>query len=90
MARPKKEQLLPQSPEVTLPIITTDDVPVSFTHEAIGTFKHPDTGVWMVAVIKFNPVTGDVSELNSIEAGPSRDYAVERFKLEAVQRDIVG
>lgn len=63
----------------------------NFTHEALGTFKDPDTGEWYVSLIKYDPATGQSGEFSKIAAGgTSKDFAVETFKLEAFKREIVG
>jgi len=79
MGRPRKEQ-----------VEGVTETPVVLTHEAMGTFKNPDTGKWMVAVVKYNPLTGDAEVSETLPAGETRDFAIELFKLEAVKREIVG
>ena len=62
----------------------------TLTHTALGVFKDEKIGVWYVAEIKYNPTTNQVGEINKVEAGPMRDFAIEKFKLEAVEHNLVG
>jgi len=66
-----------------------EKVKPNFTHEALGTFKDPETGEWQVAVIKYDPTTGVSGDFTKVPAGgKSRDFANERFKIEASDRDV--
>lgn len=62
----------------------------TLTHVALGTYKNELTGEWMVAKIKFNPETGQAELAEHIPAGPGRDFAIEKFKIVAVQEGVVG
>ena len=63
---------------------------VVLTHVALGTFKDESTGEWLVAKLKFNPETGSAEVVERIPAGPGRDFAIEKFKIVAVQEKVVG
>jgi len=63
---------------------------VELTHVALGTFKDELTGEWLVAKLKFDPVTGQAEVAERIPAGPGRDFGIEKFKLVAVAEGIVG
>lgn len=57
---------------------------VEYTHTAIGMFKNTTDGVYYVAEIQYNPVTGEVSpKMAIIEGGPGKDFGIERFKIHA-------
>lgn len=60
------------------------------THTALGTFRNDLTGEWLVAKIKFNPETGHAEVVERVPAGPGRDFAIEKFKIVAVQEGVVG
>jgi hypothetical protein len=44
----------------------------------------------LVAKIKFDPETGAAEVTERIPAGPGRDFAIEKFKIVAVQEGVVG
>ena len=52
--------------------------------------KDETTGEWMVAKLFFDPETGEAELAEKIPAGPGRDFAIEKFKIVAVQERIVG
>lgn len=56
----------------------------------LGIYKDYNTGEWMVAKAKYNPITGAIGELERISAGPGRDFGIEKFKLVAVEEGLVG
>jgi hypothetical protein len=62
----------------------------TLTHVALGTFKDDSSGEWLVAKIKFDPETGAAEVTERIPAGPGRDFAIEKFKIVAVQEGVVG
>ena len=60
------------------------------SHTALGTYRDDTTGEWMVAKLKFDPHTGQAEVVEHIPAGPGRDFAIEKFKIVAVQEGVVG
>lgn len=62
---------------------------VEFTRSAVGTYQDTTTGIWFVAIIRFDPVTGTAKVVQRTEAGSSEDFAHEQFKLEAVSLGLV-
>lgn len=60
------------------------------THVALGTFRNELTGEWLVAKVRFNPETGHAEVVERIPAGPGRDFAIEKFKIVAVNEGVVG
>lgn len=67
-----------------------EKVTPNFTHEALGIFKNEKTGAWCVAVIKYDPVTKVAGAIEEVEAGESRDFGIEKFKILASEKDLVG
>lgn len=61
------------------------------TDWAIGTFKDATTGEWKVARFKFDPVSGQTGEFSTEVAGDGsfKDFAREKFRIAAVELDIV-
>lgn len=59
------------------------------TETALGVYKDYNTGEWMVAKLKYNPLTHEVVWDSAIAAGPGRDFGIEKFKLTAVDEGIV-
>lgn len=53
------------------------------THTAVGTFKDKDH-VWGVAVIKFDPSSGQAKVDKVVKAGIDKPEAEERFRILAV------
>lgn len=60
------------------------------THVALGTYKNEATGEWLVAKLMFDPETGTAELVERVPAGPGRDFAIEKFKIVAVQEKVVG
>lgn len=92
MAKPlftlgKKEEKKQEEVEVIQPEAKPEPV---YTHEALGTFKDEKTGEWMVSVIKYNPVTKESAYSESIHSGGGKDFAIEKFKIAAIHRGVVG
>lgn len=63
---------------------------VNLSHVALGTYKSESTGEWMVAKLRFDPTTGAAEVVEHLYAGPGRDFAIEKFKIVAVQEGVVG
>lgn len=63
----------------------------SLTQTALGVFKNHKIGEWHVAVVKFDPVTGQAQVTERLAGmDNSRDGAIERFKIEAANREVIG
>jgi hypothetical protein len=62
----------------------------TLTHLALGTYQDPVTREWMVVEIQYNPLTNKVGEIVKINGGPTKEFAVEKFKLTAVREGVVG
>lgn len=76
-----KELLFPVvQPEIVQPTVTGNNI-------ALGIFRQ---GIaWFVAVIKYDPIT-KVAVVDSLqEAGPGKDFAIEKFKIIAFQNEII-
>lgn len=58
------------------------------THTAIGIFRNDANPEWMVAIVQFNPDTGEAKVTERVNSGGSKDFAVEKFKLEVVNRGL--
>lgn len=58
------------------------------THTAVGIFKNDANPEWMVAVVKYNPDTGEAKVTERINSGGGKDFAVEKFKLEVINREL--
>lgn len=58
------------------------------THQAFGIYKNADQPEWMVAVVKYNPDTGEAKVVERVNSGGGKDFAVEKFKIEAVNRGL--
>lgn len=63
-----------------------------YTHKAVGMHKNIKTSEWVVAVIEYNPLTGEVNpEVNeTFNSVGNRDAAIEAFKLTVVQQGVFG
>lgn len=68
----------------------TEVVVVELSHVGLGIYKNTDTSEWMVIKLKFDPLTGQAEVVEHIPAGPGRDFAIEKFKIVAVQEGVVG
>lgn len=68
---------------------TVEETAVVLTHVGLGVVKH-DTLGWSVVKLKYNPDTKDATVEDVVHAGPSRDFAIEKFKLLAVEEGLVG
>ena len=64
----------------------TKEEPV-YTRTALGTFK--ENGLWYLATFRFNPETGEVSELVKSGPGDIKDVIMEKFKIAAVHEEII-
>lgn len=62
---------------------------VELTHVGLGVLKDETQG-WSVVKLKYNPETKDARVEEIVHAGPSRDFAIEKFKLLAVEEGLVG
>ena len=69
---------------------TVDVSNAVLSETAIGIFKDVISGEWMLAEIKYNPLTGETGEFNKVTAGPYKDFAIEKFKMAAVEYALVG
>ena len=78
------------SKKAQLKEVAVDEVKPSLTKVALGVYKDEATGEWMVAKLFFDPETGEAELAEKIAAGPGRDFAIEKFKIVAVQERIVG
>ncbi len=67
---------------------TEEKQEVELTHVALGVAKGDDG--WDLIKLKYNPLTKDAVVVEQIHAGPSRDFAIEKFKLTAVEEGLVG
>lgn len=54
---------------------------------ALGTFK--DGNYWKIAIIKFDPKTGEAIIEKTDIVGEQKFYATERFKLLAIENNFV-
>jgi hypothetical protein len=57
------------------------------THFAIGNYKGKDG--WYAVQVKYNPTTGSAAVVTNEKVGVDKVYAEERFKLLAVDHDLV-
>lgn len=69
---------------------TVDVTQAVLTETALGIFKDPLNGEWCLAEIKYNPLTNETGEFNKVVAGPYKDFAIEKFKMAAVEYALVG
>lgn len=67
---------------------TEEKVEVELTHVALGVVN--DSSGWGVVRLRYNPETKDAKVIDVLHAGPSRDFAIEKFKLSAVEEGLVG
>lgn len=58
------------------------------TYTAIGIFKNDANPEWMVAIVKYNPDTGEAKVTERLNSGGGKDFAVEKFKIEVSNRDL--
>lgn len=61
-----------------------------FTSVALSTNKDPQTGLWSVIEIPYDPVTGQTGTVNKHISGHDRAIAVEQFKIMAANKGLVG
>ena len=67
---------------VTQPAVSKVATPTpAFTDEAFGLYKDAKTGDWTIALIKYNPLTGDTQKVIPTKPDKYRPMAIERFKL---------
>jgi hypothetical protein len=59
----------------------------TLTKSAVGTYKAP-TG-WHVVEVKYNSTTGEAKVHTDEVVGNEKIYAIERFKILAVEHDLV-
>lgn len=74
-------QLTTSQPE---PVTLTQNAETNFTHEAITYYRLG--GQYIVAVIKFDPITGQSSKVEVLDQYLDRSTAEEGFKINAVRR----
>lgn len=95
MAKPtfsfsKKEETISNSAELEREESknsVTIDAPI-YTHDALGTWRDDSTGEWMVAVVRYNPITKQAAVVENIHSGGSKEFAIDKFKIQAVQKGI--
>lgn len=68
--------------------VRTPEAP-NYTNEALGLFKDSDTNKWNVSVIKYNPYT-KMAVVDNLVVCDDRATAIEKFKIMAVEKNIVG
>ncbi len=61
----------------------------NYTNESLGVFKDDVAGKWNVAVVKFNPTT-KMAVVDNLVVCDDRATAIERFKIMAVEKGLVG
>ena len=76
MAKPKEEKQ---------EVVTVDE---PLTHSALSTVKLEDG--WYVAEVRFNPQNNKSGNVIFTKAGTTREEAIDRFKLMAVNLNTVG
>lgn len=59
------------------------------TNVALGTFRDASDKRWKVAILKYDPATGSATIEKIIVAGDEKGNATERFRILAVENDIV-
>lgn len=59
-----------------------------FTDTALGIFR-ASKGGWFVAKIRYNPETGETSQIEKVHAGDEKGIAIERFKITAVFEKLI-
>ena len=62
-------------------------LPTALTHKAITTFQRD--GKWFLAEFEVNPYTGATGAMKAIEAGPTKDYLIEKFKLHVIELGLI-
>lgn len=72
--RPRKEPLVINKIEETQE--------VNLSHTALGVFKDSKSGEWILARIKYDPISGTVGEIEE-EIADLQMYAREKFKIAA-------
>jgi hypothetical protein len=59
----------------------TQEQEVTYSEYAVNIFKDKDTEHWFFSTVNFDPVTKAVGAVLIEDCGPSKDEAVQRFKL---------
>lgn len=63
---------------------------VELNDVSLGVAKNPQTGMWTLVEIPFNVQTGDAGKPKVLSEDIDRSMIIERFKIEAIQRQVIG
>lgn len=58
---------------------------VNLSHTALGMFKDSNSNDWFLARIAYDPETQKAGIVEKINCGTSKEYALERFKIQVGQ-----
>jgi len=61
----------------------------NFPETALGVYRDMDLGEWVVVEIPYHPRTGEVGEFKRQAMGRHKDMAIEKFKIRAVELEVV-
>ena len=86
MARSKTSQV---SETMTTETSSEEVTEIMMTGRAVGTAIDPSTGNWVVAVLDFDPASGQARVTRTVPSGSSKMESAERFKLVAVEEGVV-
>lgn len=88
MARNKSSQSIEETTTESVMLETSEET-LPMTGRAVGTAIDPTTGMWVAAVIEFNPKTGQARVSRTLPSGHSKMEAAEKFKILAVEEGVV-
>lgn len=63
--------------------------PKHFPEVALGIYRDMNLGEWIVLEIPYHPGTGEVGEFQRHATGKHKDMAIEKFKIKAVELEVV-
>lgn len=61
----------------------SEEVQAELTHDALGIFKDLKSGEWKLALIQYDPISGQAKLFKTIDTGGYREMAIDKFKIEA-------
>lgn len=87
----KEKTMKIQEPIVTLKEeeVVKEEAPAVMTHTALSMVKQNDE--WFIVEVQVNPKEGKAGLVTMKGTGsPSRDYAIERFKIRTIELGFFG